>query len=131
MAGGGGDVPSSVVTDDLTGTCWRDDMWLAAFGLHHGNVLDYFVSGRVKGNAWLRAGMRKGALRAGGRAVWVFERAPAVACTQQVQPAPHPALPMAAPPQPSTPPQALSPFYDRSCNNERGFLQGKPRAQPP
>lgn len=22
-----------------------DDMWLAAFGLHHGNVLDYFVSG--------------------------------------------------------------------------------------
>lgn len=27
-----------------TGTCWRDDMWLAAFGLHHGNVLDYFVS---------------------------------------------------------------------------------------
>ncbi|PSC68914.1 mediator of RNA polymerase II transcription subunit 6 [Micractinium conductrix] len=68
MAGGVGDVPSSIVTEDLTGTCWRDDMWLGAFGLHHGNVLDYF---------------------------------------------------------------ALSPFYDRACNNERAFLAGKPRAAPP
>ncbi|KAL4427654.1 hypothetical protein ABPG75_001743 [Micractinium tetrahymenae] len=65
---GGGDVPSSVVTEDLTGLAWRDDMWLAAFGLHHGNVLDYF---------------------------------------------------------------ALSPFYDRNCNNERGLMAGKPRSQPP
>ena len=39
MAGGVGDVPSSIVTEDLTGTCWRDDMWLGAFGLHHGNVV--------------------------------------------------------------------------------------------
>ncbi|KAI7838517.1 hypothetical protein COHA_007778 [Chlorella ohadii] len=61
-----GEVPSNV-TEDLTGLCWRDDMWLAAFGLHHGNVLDYF---------------------------------------------------------------AMSPFYDRACNNERSALQGKPRTQP-
>ena len=32
-----------------TGTCWRDDMWLAAFGLHHGNVLDSFVRKFVLG----------------------------------------------------------------------------------
>jgi hypothetical protein len=63
-----GQVPSHIVTEDLTGTCWRDDLWLGAFGLHHGNVLDYF---------------------------------------------------------------SLSPFYDRACANERGFLAGKPRAQPP
>lgn len=63
-----GEVPSQVVTEDLTGTCWRDDLWLAAFGLHHGTVLDYF---------------------------------------------------------------SLSPFYDPACANERGFLAGKPRGQPP
>ena len=63
-----GEVPEHVATPDLTGTCWRDDMLLAAFGLHHGSVLDYF---------------------------------------------------------------ALSPFYDRACSNERAFLQGKPRQQPP
>lgn len=65
---GAGDVPSSALTEDLLGLSWRDDMWLAAFGLHHGNVLDYF---------------------------------------------------------------ALSPFYDRKCNNERGMMAGKPRSQPP
>lgn len=65
---GAGDVPSSACTEDLLGVSWRDDMWLTAFGLHHGNVLDYF---------------------------------------------------------------ALSPFYDRQCNNERGMMAGKPRSQPP
>lgn len=29
-------------TPDLTGTCWRDDMFLQYYGLHPGNVLDYF-----------------------------------------------------------------------------------------
>ena len=29
-------------TPDLTGTCWRDDMFLQFYGLHPGNVLDYF-----------------------------------------------------------------------------------------
>lgn len=68
IAASGGDVPSTVSTEDLLGLSWRDDMWLAAFGLHHGNVLDYF---------------------------------------------------------------ALSPFYDRNCNNERALMAGRPRSQPP
>lgn len=36
-------VPEGVgTTPDLTGTCWRDDMFLQFYGLHPGNALDYF-----------------------------------------------------------------------------------------
>ena len=45
---GRSEVPDSVVAEDLTGTCWRDDMWLGFYGLHHANALDYF-SVRVAG----------------------------------------------------------------------------------
>jgi mediator of RNA polymerase II transcription subunit 6 len=48
-------------TEDLTGTCWRDDVWLSHYGIHPANALDYF---------------------------------------------------------------SMSPFYDRTCNNELAKLRG-------
>lgn len=48
MPGGGlrsGDLAQNAMADsveDLTGTCWRDDMWLQCYGIHPANVLDYF-----------------------------------------------------------------------------------------
>lgn len=32
----------NVVTEDLTGTVWRDDQWLRAFPLTFPSALDYF-----------------------------------------------------------------------------------------
>ena len=59
------DVPESVVTPDLTGTCWRDDMWLGFYGLHHANALDYFSVRSLFAAGRAALGGREEAERAG------------------------------------------------------------------
>ena len=78
-----GEVTDSVVTEDLTGTCWRDDMWLGFYGLHHANALDYFsvrAGGRGGGGDDCGGGAGAGEARwsgeAGGAAGAAGERAP-------------------------------------------------------